>query len=394
MPIKNRFSQMSTEMTGWRRDFHAHPELRFEETRTAGLVASRLREFGCDEVVEGFGQTGVVAVIQGRGPGGKQGCGRTIGFRADMDALPIEEATGLPYASQNAGKMHACGHDGHTTMLLGAAQYLAETRHFDGRVVLCFQPAEEGGGGARAMLDDGLMERFEIDEIYGMHNWPGIEAGQFAVLEGPQMSAAEAFRIVVKGKGGHGAMPHLSIDTSLVASHIIVAMQSVVARAVNPLQAAVISLCGLRSDTDIYNVIPDSVTIKGTLRYFDGEVRKVMGARMEAIIAHTAEAYGGSAVLEFANDGVPPTVNDAEAARHAAAAARAVTGRATVAIDPVMPAEDFSEMLQVRPGAYVFIGNGDSADLHNPKYSFNDEILPVGASFFAELAESRLPLAE
>ena len=390
MPVKNRFAELSAEITAWRRDFHSHPELRFEETRTAALVAKRLRGFGCDEVVEGFGKTGVVAVIRGRG----QGSGRTIGFRADMDALPIREATGLPYASQNAGKMHACGHDGHTSMLLGAAQYLAETRNFDGTVVLCFQPAEEGGGGAKAMLAEGLMERFAIDEIYGMHNWPGIEAGQFAVLEGPQMSAAEAFRIVVTGKGGHGAMPHLSVDTSLVASHIVVAMQSVVARSVNPLRSAVISLCGLRSNTDIYNVIPDMVTIKGTLRYFDKDVREVMGARMSAIIQHTAEAYGGSAVLEFANDGVPPTVNDVEAARHAAAAAKAVTGRETVEIDPVMPAEDFSEMLEARPGAYVFIGNGDSADLHNPNYNFNDDILPVGCSFFAELAERRMPLTD
>ncbi|MCV2893975.1 M20 aminoacylase family protein [Lentibacter sp. XHP0401] len=390
MPVKNRFAELSDEITAWRRDFHTHPELRFEETRTAGLVADRLKAFGCDEIVEGFGKTGVVAVIRGR----KNGSGRTIGFRADMDALPIEEATGLPYASENPGKMHACGHDGHTSMLLGAARYLAETRNFDGTVVLCFQPAEEGGGGAKAMLDDGLMERFSIDEIYGMHNWPGIEAGQFAVLEGPQMSAAQAFTITVKGTGGHGAMPHLTVDTSLVASHIVVAMQSVVARAVNPLKSAVISLCGLRSDTDIFNVIPDTVTIKGTLRYFNKDVRVVIGERMDAIIKHTAEAYGARASLEFLGDGVPPTVNDVQAARYATAAAKAVTGRETVDIDPVMPAEDFSQMLEARPGAYVFIGNGDSADLHNPHYNFNDDILPVGCSFFAELAESRMPIAD
>ena len=389
MPIKNRFSDSSGEITAWRRDFHAHPELRFEETRTAGLVAERLKGFGCDEVVEGFGKTGVVAVIRGRG----QASGRTIGFRADMDALPITEATGLEYASETAGTMHACGHDGHISMLLGAAQYLAETRNFDGTVVLVFQPAEEGGGGARAMLKDGLMERFEIDEIYGMHNWPGIEAGQFAMREGPQMAAADSFEVRVRGKGGHGAMPHIAVDTSLVASHIIIALQSVVSRNVDPLKAAIVSVCGMKSDTDTYNVIPDEVLLKGTTRYLHPEVQGVIRERMQALVTQTAAAYGASAELTYFV-GVPPTMNAPEAVTHAAEAALAVTGKAPLEIDPVMPAEDFSEMLLARPGAYVFIGNGDSADLHNPLYNFNDDILPVGASFFAELAENRMPLGD
>ncbi len=388
MPVHNRFADFAEELTAWRRDIHRHPETRFEEHRTAGLVAERLQAFGCDEVVTGFGKTGVVAVIKGR----QTASGRSLGFRADMDALPIEEATGLDYASETAGKMHACGHDGHTTMLLGAAKYLAETRNFDGEIVLIFQPAEEGGGGARAMLDEGLVERFGIDEFYGMHNWPGIEAGQFAVLEGPLMSAAASFTITVKGKGGHGAMPHMSVDTSLAASNIVMAMQSVVSRNVNPLKSAVISICGMRSDTDTYNVIPDRVELKGTLRYFDKDVRKVIGERMETVVAHAAAAYGAEATLKHWKGAVGPTVNDAQAAAHAATAARAVTGQEPLQIDPVMPAEDFSEMLDAKPGCYVFIGNGPSADLHNPLYNFNDDILPVGASWFATMAETRLPL--
>ncbi len=388
MPVQNRFAEFADELTEWRRDFHTHPELRFEEHRTAALVAERLEAFGCDEVVTGFGKTGVVAVIKGR----ETGSGRTLGFRADMDALPITEATGLAYASETAGKMHACGHDGHTTMLLGAAKYLAETRNFDGTIVLIFQPAEEGGGGANLMLKEGLVERFGIDEFYGMHNWPGIEAGQFAVLEGPLMSAAASFTITVKGKGGHGAMPHMSVDTALAASNIVMAMQSVVARNVNPLKSAVISICGMRSDTDTFNVIPDTVVLKGTLRYFDKEVRKVIGERMKAVATHAAAAYGAEAVLRHHSGAVGPTVNDAQAAGHAAVAARAVTGQEPVEIDPVMPAEDFSEMLEAKPGCYVFIGNGPSADLHNPHYNFNDEILPVGASWFATMAETRMPL--
>ncbi|MBU2982041.1 amidohydrolase [Lentibacter algarum] len=388
MPVQNRFAEFADELTEWRRDIHRHPEIRFEENRTAAFVAERLQAFGCDEVVTGFAKTGVVAVIKGR----ETGSGRTLGFRADMDALPITEATGLDYASENAGKMHACGHDGHTTMLLGAAKYLAETRNFDGTIVLIFQPAEEGGGGARLMLEEGLVDTFGIDEFYGMHNWPGIEAGQFAVLEGPLMSAAGGFSITVKGKGGHGAMPHMSVDTSLAASNIVLALQSIVARNVNPLRSAVISICGMRSDTDTYNVIPDTVELKGTLRFFDKDVGKLMLERMEAVVSNTAAAYGAVATIDHLDGGVGPTVNDVQAAGHAAVAARAVTGQEPVVIDPVMPAEDFSEMLEAKPGCYVFIGNGPSADLHNPHYNFNDEILPVGASWFATMAETRMSL--
>lgn len=389
MPIKNRFAELQDKLTAWRRDIHTHPELRFTETRTAGLVAKRLRALGVDEVHEGFGKMGVVAVIKGR----TDKSGTVLGFRADMDALPITEATGLDYASQTPGIMHACGHDGHTTMLLGAAQYLAETRNFDGTVVLIFQPAEEGGGGAVAMLKDGLLEKFGIDEFYGMHNWPGVEAGQFALREGPQMSAAGAFEIKVRGKGGHGAMPHLAVDTTLAASQIVSALQSIVSRNVDPLKSAIISVCGMTSDTDTYNVIPDEVSLKGTTRYLDKEIGALIQERLPALAQSTAEAFGATAHVRWLT-GVPPTVNSREGAANAAKAAEAVTGRPPLEIDPVMPAEDFSEMLEARHGAYIFIGNGPSADLHNPAYNFNDDILPIGSSFFAELAESRMPLKD
>jgi amidohydrolase len=388
MPVYNRFAEMQPQISAWRRDLHAHPELRFEEHRTAAFVAAKLREFGCDEVVTGFGATGVVAVIHGR----STGSGKTIGFRADMDALPIHEATDLPHASTVPGKMHACGHDGHTAMLLGAAQYLAETRNFDGRVVLAFQPAEEGGGGARAMLDAGLMERWGIAEIYGMHNMPGMPAGAFAVRTGAQMASPDKFEILVRGTGGHGAMPHKGVDTTLVAAQIVVALQSIASRNVNPMDNVVVSVCGFRTETDTYNVIPNTVQMRGTVRTFAPAVQRLVRARIDALATATAAAYG--AVAEVTHTSGPPAlVNHAREADLAAEVALSVAGVAQRDMEPTMGGEDFSEMLLERPGAYLFIGNGDSADLHNPQYEFNDEIIPVGCSWFAAMAERRMPLA-
>ena len=387
MPVINRFAEMLPEIAGWRRDIHAHPELRFEEHRTAALVAEKLKEFGCDEVVTGFGGTGVVGVITGR----SSSSGRTIGFRADMDALPIQEATGLPHASTIPGKMHACGHDGHTSMLLGAAKYLAETRNFDGRIVLAFQPAEEGGGGARAMIEAGLMTRWNIEEVYGMHNMTGLPLGEFSVRSGPQMASPDKFEITVRGHGGHGAMPHKGVDTTLVASHIVVALQSIASRNVDPLKNVVVSVCGFRTETDTYNVIPDSVFLRGTVRTFEPEVQQLVRARIDRLATMTAEAYGAVAEVTHVS-GPPPLVNHDREAGLAAEAALSVCGVAHRDLDPIMGGEDFSEMLLERPGAYLFIGNGDSADLHNPAYEFNDEAIPLGCSWYVTMAEKRMPL--
>ncbi|MEM8751245.1 MAG: M20 aminoacylase family protein [Pseudomonadota bacterium] len=382
MPIKNRIADMAPEIAGWRRELHANPELRFEEHRTSAFVAKKLTEFGCDEVVTGVGQTGVVGVIKGRLDGD-----RVIGFRADMDALPILESTGVEYASQTPGKMHACGHDGHTSMLLGAAKYLAETRNFLGSVILIFQPAEEGGGGARAMLKDGLIDRWSIQEVYGMHNWPGLPAGAFAVRDGAQMGAVDFFTITVKGRGGHAALPHLTVDTSVAASAIVLAAQSIAARNLDPLKTMVLSIGGIRSDTDTFNVIPDTVTLKGTVRYLEPEVQDLVIDRLTSIAETTAAAYGATAEIAYTKQ-VSATINDPGAAERAAQVARSVAGDVIRDMDPVMPGEDFSDMLRERPGAYLFIGNGDSQDLHHPAYDFNDDIIATGSSWFAEMAET------
>ena len=387
MPARNRFANLLAEITEWRQDIHAHPELRFEEHRTAAKVAELLTGFGCDDVVTGIGQTGVVGVIHGCA----QGSGKVIGFRADMDALPIPETTGLPHASTHPGVMHACGHDGHTAMLLGAAKYLAETRNFDGTVVLIFQPAEEGSGGARAMLADGLMTRWGIQEVYGMHNWPGIPAGKFAVRDGPQMAATAFFELTIKGRGGHAALPHKAVDTTVTAAQVVVALQTIAARNIDPLKTVVVSTCGLRSDSNTYNVIPDEIRLRGTVRYFDPDVDEIVQKRLREIAELTAQAHGADAHLDY-TPCVPPTINDPEAAARAAKVAQAVSGDVIRDFDPVMPGEDFSEMLAERPGAFLFIGNGDSADLHNPAYEFNDELIPVGCSWYAEMAERRMPL--
>jgi len=386
--ILNRFSEMFEEISTWRRDLHAHPELRFEEYRTAAFVASKLKEFGVDEIVTGFGGTGVVGVIHGQ----NNTSGRSIGFRADMDALPIQEVNDLPHASTIPGKMHACGHDGHTSMLLGAAKYLAETRNFDGKIVLAFQPAEEGGGGARAMIDAGLMDKWNVEEIYGMHNMPGLPIGEFAVRTGPQMACPDKFEIIVHGKGGHGAMPHKSVDSTLVAAQIVVALQSIASRNINPLENIVVSVCGFRTETDTYNVIPNTVRLRGTVRTFEKDVQSFVRARIDALTKSTADGYGAVAEVTHMS-GPPPLVNHERQADFAAEIALSVCGVAHRDFEPSMGGEDFSEMLLERPGAYLFVGNGDSADLHNPSYEFNDDVIPVGCSWFVTMAERRMPLS-
>jgi hippurate hydrolase len=385
MPIVNRVADLHKELIEWRRDMHAHPELLYDVHRTAAAVADRLRNFGCDEVVPGIGRTGVVGIIRGRKPGEK-----VIGMRADMDALPLEEETGLPYTSTVPGKMHACGHDGHTTMLLGAAKYLAETRNFAGTAVVIFQPAEEGGAGALAMVKDGLISRFGIEEVYGMHNYPGMPVGEFAICPGPLMASVDHLTIELEGKGGHASRPHESIDTILVGAQIVTQLQSVVARNVDPLQAVVVSICMFQSGhTD--NVIPQHATLRGSVRALTKEVRQIVKARVDEIIEGTARLYGAKAKITYAN-GYPVLVNHERQTEVAAGVARDVAGDGKVDTNfaPWMGAEDFAFMLQERPGAFILIGNGDSAGLHHPAYDFNDEAIPVGTSYWVRLVETTL----
>lgn len=387
MPILNRVAELHPEITAWRRDLHAHPELRYDVHRTAGFVAEQLKAFGCDEVVAGVGRTGVVGVIRGHKG---DGAGRGVGLRADMDALPIEEATSLPYKSTVPGKMHACGHDGHTAMLLGAAKHLAETRNFAGSAVLIFQPAEEGGAGARAMIEDGLMDRFPIDAVYGMHNYPGLPVGRFATRAGAIMASADTLTIEIEGVGGHAARPHLAVDTVLVGAHIVNALQSVVARNVDPLKAAVVSICMFQAgSTD--NVIPQTATLRGTARALDPEVRDLLEARLRPLVEGTAQLYGAKATLDYRR-GYPVLANHPRETEFAAAIAGEVSGadKVDVGMPPVMGAEDFAYMLQARPGAFVFVGNGDSAGLHHPAYDFNDAVIPAGVSYWVRLVETAL----
>jgi amidohydrolase len=386
MPIVNRIASMQGEISAWRRDIHAHPELLYDVQRTAATVADKLKNFGCDEVVTRIGRTGVVGVIRG----GK-GSGRVIALRADMDALPIQEANELPYKSTVPGKMHACGHDGHTAMLLGAAHYLAETRNFAGTAVVVFQPAEEGGAGGKAMVQDGLMDRFQIEEVYGMHNYPGLPVGQFALRPGPLMAAADRIAIEIEGRGGHAARPHVSVDSVLVGAQIINQIQSIVARNVDPLRAAVISICVFQAGTTD-NVIPQTALLRGTARSLTPEVRDLLEERLQAVVTGTAQLYGASAKLTYRRD-YPVTRNHERQAAFAASVAGEVVGRERVDDDvaPVMGAEDFSFMLEARPGAFIFVGNGDSANLHHPAYDFNDEAIPFGASYWVKLIETALP---
>ena len=386
MPIKNRFAELLPQITAWRHDFHAHPELLFDVQRTAAKVADLCRSFGCDQVVTGIGRTGVVVVIKGQ----QTGSGRVVALRADMDALPIQEQTGVSYASNTPGKMHACGHDGHTAMLLGAAQYLAETRNFDGTAVLIFQPAEEGGGGGREMVEAGMMERFAIQEVYGMHNMPGIPVGQFAIRPGPMMAAADQFDITVTGKGGHAAKPQDCVDPLMVAAHIVVALQTIASRNIDPLQSVVVSVCTMEGDSTAHNVIPQVVKMRGTTRSMTEPVRDLAQRRVEEIVHGTAAVFGAVATIDYRR-GYPVTVNAAENTVYAAEVARGVAGAVTTDVAPMMAAEDFSYMLNARPGAYIFVGNGDTAMVHHPAYNFDDAVIPFGASWYAGMVEARMP---
>ena len=388
MPIVNRVADLQPDIQAWRRDIHENPELLYEVHRTAAFVADRLREFGCDEVATGLGKTGVVGVIKGKQPG--KGEIKVIGLRADMDALPIEEATNLPHASKTPGLMHACGHDGHTAMLLGAARYLAETRNFAGDAVVIFQPAEEGGAGAAAMIKDGLMDRFGIEQVYGMHNGPGIPIGAFAIRPGPVMAATDSIDIKIEGLGGHAARPHTSIDTILVGSAIINALQSIVSRNVDPLESAVVSITQFHAGT-ADNIIPQTGHLRGTARSLTPETRDLIEKRVREVVEGTAKLYGAKAKLEYKRD-YPVTRNHERQTSFAAEVASQVVGkdRVDTEVPPVMGAEDFSFMLEARPGAFIFIGNGDSAGLHHPAYNFNDEVIPVGTSYWVKLVETAL----
>ncbi|SEW10050.1 hippurate hydrolase [Aliiroseovarius sediminilitoris] len=388
MPIRNRFHELKDEITAWRRDFHAHPELMFDTHRTAGIVANKLRAFGCDEVVEGIGRTGVVGVIKGR----SDSSGRVIGLRADMDALPIEEATGLDYASTKPGKMHACGHDGHTAMLLGAAQYLAETRKFDGTCIVIFQPAEEGGGGGRVMCEDGLMERFGIQEVYGMHNWPGRDQGTFAIRPGPFFAATDLLDIRFEGRGGHAAKPHDTIDPVVMASQAVQALQTIASRNADPTEQMVVSITSVETSSKTFNVIPQEVHLLGTVRTLSQELRDLAEKRVSAICNGIAAAFGGSVTVRYERN-YPVMVNHVEETDHAARAAQAVAGTCEEA-PLIMGGEDFAYMLEERPGAYILVGNGDTAMVHHPEYNFNDEIIPHGCSWWVEIVEQRMPASE
>ncbi len=388
MPIINRIADYKAELTAWRRHLHSHPELAYEEVETAAFVAERLRGFGVDEVHEGIGKTGVVAVIRAGTSD------RRIGLRCDMDALPISEATGLPHASTRAGKMHACGHDGHTAMLLGAARYLAETRNFDGTVYLVFQPAEEGRAGARAMLDDGLLERFPLTDIYGLHNWPALPTGSFAMCQGPAMAASDEFKITVEGRGCHAAMPHFGRDPVTVAAQIVTGLQLIVSRETDPLDNAVLSVTRIRAG-HAFNVIPETAELVGTVRSFKAATRDRIETRLGEVASGIARSFGLAAEIGYRR-GYPPTVNHPREAAIGAAAAALVVGDDKVERNPqpVMGAEDFAFMLEAVPGSYIWMGSGNDdgapALLHSPYYDFNDEALPIGVSYWAKLVETRL----
>jgi hippurate hydrolase len=389
--IKPEIASFHDDLTSWRRDFHAHPELGFEEVRTSAIVAEKLRSWGID-VAAGVGRTGVVGTIKGRGASN-----RAIGLRADMDALPMQEANDFAHASKHPGKMHACGHDGHTTMLLGAARYLAQTRNFSGTVHLIFQPAEEGMGGAASMIADGLFERFPVDAVYAVHNYPSMPIGSFGVRPGPMMASADEFAVTIKGKGGHAAMPHLAIDPLIVAAHVLVALQTLVSRATNPGEAGVLTVGMIHGGTAT-NVIPETVTFEGTVRALDPATRDLLEAGLTRVAMHTAEAHGATAIVNYKRD-FPVLVNAAEEAAFAADTASDIFGADAVnrRVAPVMGAEDFAFMLEHRPGAYAFIGQGNgshsSNSVHNQHYDFNDDILPIGATYLASLVERSLPLA-
>ena len=386
MPIKNRFAELYPTIVKWRHDFHRNPELQYELPKTAAKVADLLRSFGCDEVVEGVGKSGVVGVIHGQVDTSR----RVIGLRADMDALPIDEQSDVLYKSEVPGVMHACGHDGHTSMLLGAAQYLCETRNFDGKAAVIFQPAEEGGAGAKAMIDDGLVTRFNIDEFYGIHNMPGIETGKFAIRQGPLMASADRFKIILTGKGGHAAMPHLAVDTTLVAAQILVNLNLIVSRSIDPLKRVVVTAGTFKTDSSALNVIANTVELEGSVRSLDEDMRDLVQERLSQVAEGTAAANQCEITIEYER-GYPITDNNEEATQHAISVASSVS-EVDTDTPPIMPSEDFAYMLMEKPGAFIFLGNGDSQMLHNPEYIFDDEAIPFGSSWYAGMVEERLPI--
>lgn len=388
MTIDPRITTIADDAIVWRRDIHAHPELMYDLDRTSALVADLLRQFGCDEVVTGLGRTGVVGLVHGRG----RSANRAIGLRADMDALPIEEDTGVAYASQTPGRMHACGHDGHTAMLLGAAKHLAATRDFNGSVAFIFQPAEEGGAGAKAMIEDGLFSRFPIDEVYGMHNKPGLPIGQFATRTGAVMASTDRIEIEIEGIGGHAARPQYSIDPVVVGAQIVTALQTIVSRTLDPLASAVVSITNFHAGS-AFNVIPQKANLVGTARALDGKVRDRLEVRIAELSTLIAQAHGATARVTYER-GYPVTCNHAEQTAFAADTAAAIAGNDQVDRDlaPMMGAEDFSYMLEQRPGALIFLGNGESAGLHHPRYDFADAAIPYGIAYWSKLVERALPL--
>ena len=387
MPKAELIAAIHPELTAIRRDLHRHPELMYDVHRTAGVVAEKLKAWGVDEVVTGIGQTGVVGVIKGR----NQSSGKVVAMRADMDALPIHEETNLEHRSTVPGKMHACGHDGHTTMLLGAAKYLAETRDFDGTAVVIFQPAEEGGAGAKAMIDDGLMTRFGIQEVYGMHNKPGLAIGQFDVRKGPTMAAADRIHIKIEGKGGHAAAPHRVNDPIVAACQLVTALQTISSRNADPLDSIVVSVTAINAG-EAFNVIPQTVELKGSVRTLTPQMRELAEKRIKEVTAGIMTAFGMSFVCDYLH-GYPVTFNHADQADFVVGTIEAAFGEGKVdtTVPPTMGSEDFSYMLEERPGAFINIGNGESTGLHHPAYEFNDEVIPVGVTYWANLIETAMP---
>ncbi|MFJ5369783.1 M20 aminoacylase family protein [Bosea sp. CER48] len=387
MPKTDIIAALTPEITAIRRDIHRHPELMYDVHRTAGLVADRLKEWGVDEVVTGIGRTGVVGVIKGKG----QDSGRVIAMRADMDALPIHEETNLEHRSTIPGKMHACGHDGHTAMLLGAAKYLSQTRDFDGTAVLIFQPAEEGGAGAKAMIDDGLITRFGIQEVYGMHNKPGIPIGRFEIAKGPAMAAADRIHIKIEGKGGHAAAPHNVNDPIVASCALVSALQTVASRNADPLESIVVSVTALNAG-EAFNVIPQTAEIKGSVRTLTPKTRELAQKRITEIVEGVMKAFGMKYELEY-HLGYPVTFNHHGQTDFVTSVTKEAFGSDAIKTDipPTMGSEDFSYMLEERPGAFINIGNGDSAGLHHPAYEFNDAAIPVGVNYWASLIEIAMP---
>ena len=385
MPVLNRIAAFADDMKGWRRHLHAHPELKFDCHETAAFITARLQEFGVDEIHQGIAQSGIVAFINGSGDG------PTIALRADMDALPIPEATGAEYASRNPGKMHACGHDGHVTMLLGAAKYLCETRRFKGRVALIFQPAEEDGGGGEVMVKEGIMDRFNITSVYGIHNVPNIAFGHFQTNPGALMASVDTATITVTGKGGHGATPQECVDPIVAVVGMVTAIQTIITRNVHALDEVVISVTQIHAGT-ASNIIPESAWFCATIRCFDADVRALLKRRVHEIVAGQAASYGVKAEVDY-DWGYPATVNHPDQAAFAASVARDISGDAAVDANSPreMGSEDFSYMLESRPGAYLFLGTGPGAGLHHPAFDFNDDAAPIGASFFARLVETAQP---